>query len=259
MVEARDVKRSRCADRRRRVGSEVCAFADADSGFIGHRIGGVGRILLPDTSQSSDLRAVAPAIAAGEQIVMTKSLSRCLQLIAVVGAYACSGATTPTLPAEGAADPGLIVRDVAPASGAVSVNPAAPVVISFSHAMMTGMEFLVVLHEGAVTGPQVVGTTTWSSDRLTLTFTPAQPLKSKTTYVLHLSPNLKDANGQPLNFPWCAQHLGGQAASGATLGGMMGSGSGGMMGSGSGGMMGSGWQAGSGAWGYGMTFTFTTA
>jgi len=73
---------------------------------------------------------------------------------------------------------------------------------------------------------------------------PAEALKSKTTYVLHLSPNLKDAAGRGIDFAGCAQRVRGQPSAGGRMGE---------------GMMGSGWQPRSGTWGYGMTVTFTTA
>ena len=182
---------------------------------------------------------------------MSNAMFRRMSLAVVVGAGACSAATTATPSADKSTDPAsAVVLSVVPANNATNVNPAGPMTLSFNHAMMTGMEFLVVLHEGSVTGPQVAGSAAWSADHRTLTLTPVAPLKSKTTYVLHLSPNLKDINGQPINFGWCAQYLGGQAPpSGWSMGGMMGNG----------GMMGSGWQPGTGMWGSGMIFTFTTA
>ena len=182
---------------------------------------------------------------------MSNAISRGLALASVVGMCACAGAPSTSPSSDTSADPAsAVVLSVVPANTAMNVNPAGPITLSFNHGMMTGMELLVMLHEGTVTGPQVAGSATWSADRRTLTFTPAALLESKAAYVLHLSPNLKDVNGQSINFGWCAQYLGGQApSSGWTMGGMMGNG----------GMMGSGWEPGTGMWGYGMIFTFTTA
>jgi len=138
------------------------------------------------------------------------------------------------------------VLSITPASAATAVDPSTPITLAFSRPMMLGMEMLVVVHEGSLTGPAVAGTSDWSADRTHLTFTPSQPLKSKTTYVVHLSPNLKDANGVAVDFAGCARQVGGSAVSGSMMGnGMSG--------------MGAGWQPGSGAWGYGMFFLFTTA
>jgi hypothetical protein len=185
-----------------------------------------------------------------------------LSLNAFLGAavLACAGDNNaPTAPRLAASDP-LLVRNVIPASGATNVDPRAPITIAFSSGMMTAMEKLVVLHEGAVTGPAVPGTATWSTDRRTLTFTPVNPLESNMVYVLHLSPNLMDAKGDTVSFAACATALGGTPVPASLMkgsGGMMGGGSG-MMG-GTNGMMGSGWQPGSGTWGYGMALSFKTA
>lgn len=154
------------------------------------------------------------------------------------------------------ADPSAIrptVLAVSPVSGTIGVDPTKPVVINFSHQMMTGMEMLVVLHEGTVTGPQVAGSSVWSSDRAVLTFTPSAPLKAKTAYILHLSPSLQGANGQMINMT-----AGGMMGGQFVTGGMMGSAGGGMMnGQWGPGMTGAGWQASNGT--FGMFFTFTTA
>jgi len=147
------------------------------------------------------------------------------------------------------------VLSLSPANATVGVDPTKPVVITFSHSMMTGMELLVVLHEGSLTGPTVVGVATWSTDRTILTFAPSSPLKSHTTYMLHLSPSLKDSAGKTIDLAACTQ-LGGKYATA----GMMGLSSGtGMMNSGTWGpgMMGAGWQAADGT--FGMVFSFTTA
>ena len=146
----------------------------------------------------------------------------------------------------------VVVLDVVPRAGATGIDPGAPIVIAFSHPMMAGMEALVVVHEASIAGLAIPGTATWSGDRTRLTFQPTAPLKPKTTYVLHLSPNLADTDGHHLDFAGCAGAVGGQPAGGGMMGGW------GMMGSGNG-MMGSGWTPGSGTWGHGMTFTFTTA
>ena len=44
---------------------------------------------------------------------------------------------------------------------------------------------MVVLHEGPVTGPAVAGTGDVVGRSHDLTFTPAAPLKFRTTYVVH--------------------------------------------------------------------------
>ncbi len=152
----------------------------------------------------------------------------------------------------GPADPNApVLVSIQPASAAISVDPTAPVVLRFSHAMMSGMEMLVVLHEGSITGAVVTATATWSSDRTTLTLMPQAPMKRAATYVVHMSPSLKDTAGHMINMSPGAM-MGGQAVSA----GMMGGGS--MMnGQWGPGMMGAGWQSANGT--FGMSFTFTTA
>jgi hypothetical protein len=146
------------------------------------------------------------------------------------------------------------VLALSPANAAVGADPAHPIVITFSHAMMIGMEALVVLHEGSVTGPPVAGVAVWSPDRTVLTYTPQSSLKARTTYRLHLSPSLRSADGQPINLGACTQ-LGGQFATAGMMG--ISSGGGMMNGAWGPGMMGEGWRSADGT--YGMLFTFTTA
>lgn len=163
---------------------------------------------------------------------------------------ACSTSTSPGgVPATDAP----IALSVLPAAATAGVDPTKPIVITFNMSMMSGMEMLVVVHEGSVTGPQVAGSPSWSADRRVLTVTPATALKAKTTYVVHFSPSLQGTNGKMIDLAQCTK-IGGQYVSG----GMMGSGGTGMMGGSWGpGMMGAGWQASDGT--FGMLFTFTTA
>lgn len=163
---------------------------------------------------------------------------------------ACSRSDTSVSPAATAIEAPTLAA-IQPASAATGVAPNAPIMLRFSHAMMTGMEMFVILHEGSVTGAVVPATATWSADRTTLTLTPQAPLKGATKYLVHLSPSLQDAAGHQINLSPGAM-MGGQSVSG----GMMGATS--MMnGQWGPGMMGNGWQAANGT--YGMIFTFTTA
>ncbi len=161
---------------------------------------------------------------------------------------ACSSPDAGVGPA-GASAPSLV--SIQPRNAAFSVDVNAPVVLRFSHAMMSGMEMLVVLHEGGVTGTVVATTAIWSTDRTTLTLMPAVPLKRTTTYVVHMSPSLQDTAGRMINMSPGAI-MGGQMVSGSMMGG------GSMMnGQWGPGMMGAGWQAANGT--FGMVFSFTTA
>jgi hypothetical protein len=165
---------------------------------------------------------------------------------AVLAVPAC--ADDPAAPA-----PTTAVVSMVPSGGATSVDPAAPIVITFSHAMRAGMEQYVALHQGGLDGPAVPMTCTWSPDATTLTCAPNEALASGTTYALHLGGGMRDAIGGELDYDQCLRDHDGQWATGAMLGrGGLG---GGMMGGS--GMMGPGWRHGNGT--YGMVFTFTTA
>jgi hypothetical protein len=172
--------------------------------------------------------------------------------IVLLGALALAACSSSTAPA-GLSATGVSVSSVTPAGGTTSVDPAAPVIITFDRPMMAGMELLALVHEGSVTGPQMVSAATWSADRMRLTLVPSQTLKSMTNYVLHLSPNLRGSDGMMVDFAAHAQAVGGEAVPSTMMtGGMMSGGTGQGM------MSGPGWQAGSGMWGFGMTLTFTT-
>lgn len=123
------------------------------------------------------------------------------------------------------------------------MDPRAPIVVEFSRGMTSGMEQYVALHEGDVTGPVVQGTWSWSTDRRTLTFTPAAPLEAQTRYTFHLGGGMRDADGNLLNYDHCAGSHGGQWATQGMMGGVSS-------------MMGDGWRHANGT--YGMIFSFTT-
>ena len=164
---------------------------------------------------------------------------------------ACSaGSSSPT---DVLAIDAPIALSVLPAAATTGVDPTRPITITFSMSMMSGMEMLVVVHEGSVNGPQVTVSSSWSPDRRVLTITPSVMLKAKSTYAVHMSPSLQGTNGKMIDVTQCAT-IGCQHVSG----GMMDSGASGMMnGSWGAGMMGAGWKAGDGT--FGMLFTFTTS
>ncbi len=163
---------------------------------------------------------------------------------------ACGSSSGPAGPADSVAlAPSL--ASIQPGNATTGVDPSALVVLKFTRSMMTGMEMLVILHEGSVTGATIPASATWSSDRMTLTLKPQSALKRGTTYVVHLSPNLQDTAGRMINMT-PGTMMGGRTVTD----GMMGSGSmtNGQWGPG---MMGAGWQASNGT--FGMIFTFTTS
>lgn len=153
---------------------------------------------------------------------------------------ACGG--DPTAPALTAR-----VVSIVPSGGAWGVDRNAPIVVTFSHPMRSGMEQYAALHAGAATGPVVAGTWAWSGDRTTLTFSPAQPLESQTQYTLHLGGGMRATDGGFVDYGPCLGQYGGQWVTQQMMGG-------GMMG---GGMLGSGWRHPNGT--FGMVFGFTTA
>ena len=168
------------------------------------------------------------------------------------GAWGCS--TTATGPAPGTSAGLTALVSVTPKGSATGIDPSAPIVVAFSHAMYAGMEMYVSLHEGDVTGPTVAGTATWSTGRDTLTFTPSAPLKAATQYTLHVGGGMKDASGNVIDMTQYGSMMGGQWATSSMMTG------GGMMGGGgpmSGQEMGPGWAGTNGM--YGMVFSFTTS
>ncbi|MEW5916746.1 MAG: Ig-like domain-containing protein [Gemmatimonadota bacterium] len=164
----------------------------------------------------------------------------------LIATLALSSCGNPSTVAEPTAADGPAMLNIVPPNAATGVDPASPIVIAFTHPMLRGTEALVVLHKGSLTGPLIAGTASWSDDRTVLTFKPSTVLESKTTYVLHLSPNLQGVNGQRISQASCAR-LGGRSVTP----GMLGPGPHGP------GMMGGSWRAPDGT--YGMIFTFTTA
>lgn len=65
--------------------------------------------------------------------------------------------------------------------------------VTFRRPMMTDMEARMLLHEGAATGAEVAGGGSWSADRRSFTFGPAEPLKPRTTWVRHLAGDVRGA------------------------------------------------------------------
>ena len=144
---------------------------------------------------------------------------------------------------------------VFPQGGSTGVDPTGPIIIEFTHVMMEGMEEYADVHEGAMEGPLVEGAWSWSGDRTRLTFTPSQPLKSQTQYVIHVGGGMQDQHGQHINYEQHGSQMGGQWMTEQMYqGGQHGHG----MGGGHGGGMGAGWVHPTNG-SYGMVFYFTTA
>ncbi|MHB1863813.1 MAG: Ig-like domain-containing domain [Gemmatimonadaceae bacterium] len=173
--------------------------------------------------------------------MLRPSWFRAFAVVVTAAATACGGSAT-TAPATTVTK----LTAVVPAGGATGVDPTAPIVMSFSHAMRAGAQMYVSLHEGTPTGAGVTGTATWSADSMKLTFMPTAPLKSQTTYALHMGGNMMDNRGDTVDVSPGMQFGGQMATSQMMSGGMMG-----------GTEMGAGWQT-PGTNTYGMVFTFTT-
>ncbi len=136
----------------------------------------------------------------------------------------------------------VALQSISPANGVTGVSITMPMTMRFSGPMGENMERYIALHEGTITAPVLPGRWDWSADRRTLTFASESPLRSNTTYVIHMGGGMQGANGMSMNYaPFAA--LGGRSVSGAMMGGATG-------------MMGAGWNGADG--GYGVVFTFTT-
>lgn len=166
-------------------------------------------------------------------------------------ASACSEDAT----APGGEEPAVLLS-VQPSPGSTDVTVGSSVVVTFDHAIAAGMEEYAALHEGDVTGPELPGTWLVSDDRTTLTFTPDEPMKPATTYVIHVGGGMMDDHGNVVDLEHHGLAMGGQWATQSMMTGGMGSG---MMGGGDPGQhMGGGWQHPANG-SYGMVFVFTTA
>lgn len=184
---------------------------------------------------------------------MKTCTSRLFAMIALggftLGVVAC--AVDPTAPEEGAA----VLLTMEPPAGSTDVSVGSSVTITFDHAIAAGMEEYAALHEGTLTGPEVDGTWVRSENGMTLTFTPAAPLKAATTYVIHIGGGMMDDQGNHVNLEQHGLGMGGQWATQSMMSGGMGSG----MGMGQNGqMMGDSWAHPSNG-SFGMVFSFTTA
>lgn len=137
----------------------------------------------------------------------------------------------------------VTLQSISPANGVTGVSITMPMTMRFSGPMAQNMEHYIALHEGTMSAPVVPGRWNWSADRRTLSFAPDTPLRSHTTYVIHMGGGMQGASGMPMDYAPCAA-LGGRSVVGAMMGGATG-------------MMGPGWKGADG--GYGMMFTYTTA
>ena len=137
---------------------------------------------------------------------------------------------------------------VTPRGGSTGVPTDGPLAMTFGQPMMVGAEQYLDLHRGDASGPLEPIGCSWSSDRLTVTCQPAEPLQHHSQYTFHAGGGMMDANDHPIDIGPHGTQMGGQWLMPGMLGGMHA----GMPMSG----MGAGWKAANGS--YGMVFTFMT-
>jgi hypothetical protein len=167
-----------------------------------------------------------------------------VQLLAPLAVAACGGGDS----IGPSAVPTTELVSVMPSGGSNGVSATGPMVMTFSRPMMAGTEQYLDLHQGDASGPlQPIGCT-WSSDRLTVTCQPAQPLQHNAQYTFHAGGGMMDADDHPIDIGLHGTPMGGQWLTSGMMGGMHGGSP--MSG------MGAGWKGANGS--YGMTFTFTT-
>lgn len=139
---------------------------------------------------------------------------------------------------------------VDPQGGAMGVDPAQPITVTFNHAIDSMMVDYAALHEGDINGPEVAGTWSLSEDATQLVFTPDEALKPATEYTIHIGGNMMDEDRNHVDLETHGAHMGGKWAQGSMMhGGMMG---------GAHPHMGGDWQHPNNG-SFGMVFTFTTA
>ncbi len=137
---------------------------------------------------------------------------------------------------------------VTPPGGSTGVSTTGNLVMTFDHPMMVAAEQYLDLHRGDASGPLEPIGCTWSSDRLTVTCQPAQPLQHNSQYTFHAGGGMMDADDHAIDIGPHGTQMGGQWLMPGMMGGMHA----GMPMNG----MGAGWRAANGS--YGMVFTFTT-
>lgn len=172
---------------------------------------------------------------------MTRSFPALLGCGVLLVAAACGDSGTDP------ATPATTLTEVSPVGGATNVGVDAPIVLTFSGAMGTGMETLMNLHMGTAAAATMPMTCAWSVDRTTLTCTHAA-FANGATYTIHVGGGMMDADDMPIGMGGMIDQMGGMWLQPGMNGGMH---AGQPMG-----MMGSGWMGTNGD--YGMTFTFTT-
>ncbi len=126
--------------------------------------------------------------------------------VVLMGTTACSdggAVVAPPGPEE------TVLLDVVPQGGSTNVSRTDPIIVRFDHPMQEHMSQYADHHEANVDGPVVDGMWGWSDGHMTLTFTPAEPLKLSTMYTIHLGGGMRGHEGDPVNFDHHGPQMGG--------------------------------------------------
>ncbi len=175
--------------------------------------------------------------------------ARTLGFVALIGAVglgatACEDSTT-------SVEPETALLSVSPEGGAQDVNgDSTSIEVTFDHAMHDHATDYMAVHEGDVTGPEVMGSWTMEENGTHMRFVPDAALEGGTQYTVHLGGGMEDHEGRPVDLETHGMGMGGMWATDSMM-------TGGMMG-GQHAHMGEGWQHPDNG-SYGMVFTFTTA
>jgi hypothetical protein len=185
---------------------------------------------------------------------MTRVVPWSVMLAGLIGVAGCGGGSrmgnSPMVTGASSTSTAssTMLAAVVPSGNSVAVPTGTTVVMRFNHAMASGMESYLDLHEGDTSGPTTPMSCGWSSDRTVLTCQPDSPLKAQTRYVIHMGDGMMDADDHLVNMDQ-GLAMGGQWLMAGMMGGLH---AGSPMG-----MMGSGWRGSNGS--YGMVFPFTTS
>lgn len=170
-------------------------------------------------------------------------------LVALIGAVAlgttaCDDGTT-------SVEPETALLSVTPEGGAQNVGVSSTTIeVTFNHAMHDHATDYMAVHEGDVTGPEVMGSWMMEENATVMRFVLDAGLKEGTRYSVHIGGGLEDAEGHGVDLEAHGMSMGGMwAAESMMTGGMMG---------GQHPHMGTGWRHPENGT-YGMVFSFTTA
>ncbi len=133
---------------------------------------------------------------------MTTAVRPRVAFIAIILASACADPLA-TQWGDGELDGSSRVLRVVPTGGSRGVSLTTSIEVSFNRGMAASTDVRVVLHRDSPLGRAVPGVVRWTTNRMTLIFTPSEALGARTRYVLHLGPDLHTVFEQRLNHEAC--------------------------------------------------------